>query len=175
MCIFHFKRKLDSQELYRLFYFLDLNLVFFHLFVVFTLFNKNYYFKTMQIIKLKKSLCNYCFSMRFWNEIKPTRYTTKPKLGLDFLAARARGMGVVLRGPPSLHRSLIQRRVTNEGQVLTHFLPSKLCKTYSYVHSQSQNNRKIHVNFATLQFTRSKHVAGSYQLHPLQIFVKRDQ
>jgi hypothetical protein len=27
----------------------------------------------------------------------------------------------------------------------------------------------------TLQITRSKHVAGSYQLHPLPIFVERDQ
>jgi hypothetical protein len=34
----------------------------------------------------------------------------------------------------------------------TYFLPSKLCVTYSYVHSQSQNNRKIHVNFANQPF-----------------------
>jgi hypothetical protein len=32
--------------------------------------------------------------------------------------------------------------------ILIHFLTTKLCTTYSYVHSQSQNNIKIHVNFA---------------------------
>jgi hypothetical protein len=32
---------------------------------------------------------------------------------------------------------------------LTHFLP---CTIYSYVHSQSQNNRKIHTNFAQQTF-----------------------
>jgi hypothetical protein len=36
--------------------------------------------------------------------------------------------------------------------LLTHFLPSKLCTTYSYVHSQTENNRKIHVNFANHTF-----------------------
>jgi hypothetical protein len=30
---------------------------------------------------------------------------------------------------------------------LTHFLPIKLFTAYSYIHSQSQNNRKIHINF----------------------------
>jgi hypothetical protein len=42
------------------------------------------------------------------------------------------------------------------------------CTTYFSVHSQSQNNGKIHVNFAN-------HAAGSYQLHPLPILVERDQ
>jgi hypothetical protein len=37
-------------------------------------------------------------------------------------------------------------------QLLTHFLPSKLDTTYSYVHSQSPNNRKIHINFAKYTF-----------------------
>jgi hypothetical protein len=47
-----------------------------------------------------------------------------------------------------------------KATLLTHFLPSKLCTTYAKVHSQSQNNRKIHIN--------------SYQLPPLPICVKRD-
>jgi hypothetical protein len=36
--------------------------------------------------------------------------------------------------------------------LLTHFLPSKLCTRYSYVHSQSQNKRKTNVNFAKHAF-----------------------
>jgi hypothetical protein len=41
-------------------------------------------------------------------------------------------------------------------KLLTHFLPSKLCTIYSYVHFQTQNNRKIQVNFA-------KHIQNIWQ------------
>jgi hypothetical protein len=41
---------------------------------------------------------------------------------------------------------------TAKSHPLTHFLPSNLCTGYFCVHCLSQNNRKIHVNFAKHMF-----------------------
>jgi hypothetical protein len=54
---------------------------------------------------------------------------------------------------------------------LTHFLPSKLWTTYSYVHSQSQNKRKIHVNFAKHMY---KTCGRKFQLPLLVIFFSKE-
>jgi hypothetical protein len=53
---------------------------------------------------------------------------------------------------------------------VTHFLPSKLCTTYSYVHYQPQNNRKIHINFAKRTF---KTCGRELPVYPLADFCQK--